>query len=787
MKDENKTRFQLINELQDMRKRLSDFEENEERLDLALYAANSGLWDWRPYENTVFFDDRYYIMAGYEPNEFPASFEEWEKRVHPDDIEPVRNNIETCRTGKGDTYDAEFRFLRKDGGYMWILAKGKVISRDNAGNIIRFIGIHSDVTDRKIAEESLRESEEKFRLYLENSHGGVIIVDADRKIEYANSVLSKILDYPLDEIVGRQFIHFLAEENRALAIDYSNRRQKGEEVPLKYETNIIRKNGEKRNAELSAAVTIDSKGNPKTIAQLLDITERKRAEESLRENLIQLQAIYNSLPVIVWSMDEKGVFTLSEGKELASIGLRPGQVVGKSYFDFHKDNQQVFEKANIALAGESCEYESKVMGNIYHSFLTPVFDENNAVRGVNALAINITEKRRVEEELRHLRNYLSNIINSMPSALVGVDTQGRVTQWNKTVERMTGISADAARGRTLVGMLPQMALEMEKIRKSIRTRQVMREQKRPRPSEDGICYEDVTIYPVVTNGVEGAVIRIDDVTERVRLEEMMIQSEKMLSVGGLAAGMAHEINNPLAGMMQTADVIAGRLGDNLHIPANQRAAEAAGTTLKAIERFMTARGIPRMLATINVSGKRVAAIVDNMLSFARKSEATVSSHALNDLLDKTLELAATDYDSKKQYDFKRIEIEKDYGADLPTVSCEGAKIQQVLLNIFRNGAQAMQEAGAENPRFTVRTCFEKMRNMVCMEIGDNGPGMDEETRRRVFEPFFTTKSAGEGTGLGLSVSYFIITENHRGEMAVESRPGSGTRFVIRLPMKGAQN
>ncbi len=389
-----------------------------------------------------------------------------------------------------------------------------------------------------------------------------------------------------------------------------------------------------------------------------------------------------------------------------------------------------------------------------------------------------------EKELRHLRNYLSNIIDSMPSVLVGVDIDGQVTLWNKTAEQTTGITASEAQGKQLTDVFPQIASDMKKITESIRTRKTKQEQKRPRLLEDGTCYEDVTIYPLISNGVEGAVIRADDVTEQIRLEEIMIQSEKMLSVGGLAAGMAHEINNPLAGMMQTANVMANRLGNNVDIPANLKAAEAAGTSMETIRNFMEARGILRMINTINESGQRVADIVDNMLSFARKSEAQASSHTLTDLLDKTLDLAATDYDLKKHYDFKTIEIRKEYEKNLPTVPCEGAKIQQVLLNILRNGAQAMQEAGTKTPLFIVHTRFEKSRKMVCIEIEDNGPGMEEEIRKRVFEPFYTTKPVGVGTGLGMSVSYFIITENHGGEMTVDSRPGFGAKFIIRLPLEG---
>jgi len=131
-----------------------------------------------------------------------------------------------------------------------------------------------------------------------------------------------------------------------------------------------------------------------------------------------------------------------------------------------------------------------------------------------------------------------------------------------------------------------------------------------------------------------------------------------------------------------------------------------------------------------------------------------------------------------------IEIRKVYENKVPPVPCEKAKIQQVLLNILRNGAQAMQEAGTKKPLFIVNLRLEESRGMVCLELTDNGPGMDENTRKRVFEPFYTTKPVGIGTGLGLSVSYFIISENHGGEMSVESIPGFGAKFIIRLPLEG---
>ena len=397
----------------------------------------------------------------------------------------------------------------------------------------------------------------------------------------------------------------------------------------------------------------------------------------------------------------------------------------------------------------------------------------------------ITERKKGEEELRRLRNYLSNIINSMPSVLVGIDKEGKVTQWNREAERETGIKADEASGRTLKEVFPRLTEEIKNINKAIREKKSIQNSKRPRRTGTEIRYEELTIYPLITNGAEGAVILIDNVTDRVRMEELMIQSEKMLSVGGLAAGMAHEINNPLAGMMQNCAVMMQRLTRNL--PANIRAAEKVGTTMETIKNFMEERDIPEMLEDINSSGRRAAEIVNNMLSFARKADRVVSSYSMAGLLDKTLALASTDYDLKKKYDFKQIKIKREYEDNLPPVPCETGKIQQVFLNIIRNGAEAIQEniqkdRQKEEPCFTLRIRKDNA-SFVKVEIEDNGPGMDEETKKRIFEPFFTTKPSGKGTGLGLSVSYFIITENHNGTISVESKKGEGTKFIIKLPLE----
>lgn len=287
---------------------------------------------------------------------------------------------------------------------------------------------------------------------------------------------------------------------------------------------------------------------------------------------------------------------------------------------------------------------------------------------------------------------------------------------------------------------------------------------------------------IYRNGrLKGARVVVHDITERKKIEGLMIQTEKMMSVGGLAAGMAHEINNPLAGMMQNAQVIHNRLSQNL--PANETAAKEVGTSMAVIKNFMEKRGILKQLEHINQAGGNAAKIVNNMLSFVRKTDSIKTKHHLNTLIEATLDLAQNDYNLKKKYDFKQIEIIREYSPDVPKVLCEPSKIQQVLFNLLKNASESMgSEKSREKTPILILRLYTKQK-AVCIEIEDNGPGMDHPTRKRIFEPFFTTKSVDQGTGLGLSVSYFIIVDDHGGEIEVESIAGKGTTFIIKLPIQ----
>ncbi|TIH19280.1 PAS domain S-box protein [Marinifilum sp. JC120] len=413
----------------------------------------------------------------------------------------------------------------------------------------------------------------------------------------------------------------------------------------------------------------------------------------------------------------------------------------------------------------------------------PVFDQGS-LQGIVVSAIDISERLKSEEEMQKLRSLLSNIINSMPSVLIAVDSSAKVIQWNAQAELESGIKNEEVSGRDLKEVYPRLSSKITEIHTAMQSSTPCSEGRLTYQQNGRTYHEDITIYPLTSNGIEGAVIRLDDVTDKVNLEQIIIQSEKMMSLGGLAAGMAHEINNPLAGISGNIYNMHKRIFGDL--PANHATADQCGVSLEDMRNYLKQRDIPKMLDAIKTSTERASTIVRNMLSFSRKSEQSMGSHNMADLLEETIDIAASDYDLKKQFDFKKIKIIRDYDKNIPKAYCERSEIQQVFFNLLKNGAEAMKDKHytESGPCFSLRTFQEGPE--VVVQIEDNGPGMDVETRSRIFEPFYTTKPVGKGTGLGLSVSYFIIAEQHGGSMTIDSEPGSWTRFTIKLPVNLGQ-
>lgn len=404
-------------------------------------------------------------------------------------------------------------------------------------------------------------------------------------------------------------------------------------------------------------------------------------------------------------------------------------------------------------------------------------------------------------ELCALKNSADNYRTIFDSANDGIfihsPVDGSILDVNPKILKMYGYSKEEALnldvGSISKGVPPYSNVEAKAyIEKAVKGEPQVFEWISKRKNGD-LFWVEVSLKNIILDGEDRIIAIVRDIStrkqaeqEQKRFQEQLAQSQKMESVGRLAAGMAHEINNPLAGVVQNTYVLANRL-NKTSMPANIEAAESLGTTVDIIHEFMERRGILRIVKAITESSLRMSSIVENILNFARKSDASFSSHDPVRLMEDILTLARADYSLKTEYDFKAIVIQKEYQDNLPMIVCQGSKIQQVILNILNNGAYAMfqkkENMAAFEPTFILRLSNDIETRKLKIEIEDNGIGMDAETCRKLFEPFFTTKPEGLGTGLGMFVSYFIITKHHKGKMNVISSPGKGTNFIIHLPFQ----
>jgi len=396
----------------------------------------------------------------------------------------------------------------------------------------------------------------------------------------------------------------------------------------------------------------------------------------------------------------------------------------------------------------------------------------------------IVKRKEAERKLKETKNMLNDIIDFMPSIVIGLNEDQKITLWNSCAQNKTGISQGEALGEKLTDIVPAYNQYSEDIQKALATQEIIIHEKLVNYCEEDRYYNDLVIYPVLDEEKTGVVIRIDDTTERVKMQELMILNDKMLTVGGLAAGMAHEINNPLGIIIQGIQSVIRRISPGES--RNSMIFKEYGIEPDALQRLFEDKKILHYLDGMLEAGIRASKIIQNMLEFSRGSKSARNACDINDIIDKSIDLAINDYDLKKKYDFRNINIVKNYDTQIQKSLCSSTEVEQVFLNLLKNAAQAMAERTgiSVEPEIQIKT-YQRYDKIV-IEICDNGPGIPAHIQKHIFEPFFSTKDTGQGTGLGLYISYFIITNNHQGSISVASKEGEWTCFSVSLPAVAGQ-
>ncbi|RUM35405.1 MAG: hypothetical protein DSY57_07085 [Desulfobulbus sp.] len=430
-----------------------------------------------------------------------------------------------------------------------------------------------------------------------------------------------------------------------------------------------------------------------------------------------------------------------------------------------------------------------IRANIKHLVLTARFDESRKQHHIltaknRQLKDEINRRQRAEEYLTENTERYRKLFEFSSDAIL-ILRDNTIIGCNQKTAELLKVKQERIPGHRLEDFShsrQQDSRPVEEIRQRI-TRAILNPQNFEwsfQAADKTLLHTEVNMSPIKLKSGIIIQVLIRDITERKQTQEILVQTEKMMAVGGLAAGMAHEINNPLGVVLQATQNIVRRLGTDLK--KNYTIARALDVDLEKMQDYLDKRSVYSYLNSIQAAGERAAKIVRTMLEFGRSSQTAEKEFCdIDTILENALTLAASDYDLKKTYDFKKITIRRDYG-NPGKVYCARTEIEQVFFNIIKNAAQAMAANGenGKDQALYVRTGYSG--NNVFISITDNGPGISKTVQKSIFEPFFTTKPVGEGTGLGLSVSYFIITSHHHGSITVDSTPGEGTTFTITLPV-----
>lgn len=522
-----------------------------------------------------------------------------------------------------------------------------------------------------------------------------------------------------------------------------------------------------------------------------ELQERQLAEQALRESEARYRVLLETLPDSVVLADLDGHLITANVQTALLYGyedVETLQASGQELYHFLTPESQARAQAmrrSVLARGSVRNVEYTARRGDGSTFpiewsAARVADAVGRPQAIVSITRDITERKRAEAEVARWQQLLQSITDSMPSALITLDPEGRVMTWNPAASRVVG--SPVCVQQILWECCPRLSPYRVVFEQVIRTGQEVQRHREPWGAGPPFNYYDFSLFPLRAEGLAGVVLRIDDVTRRVQLEEMMLQAAKMASLGGLAAGVAHEINNPLAVMMQSAQVL--HLALDVERESTRARLAALGIDPTALGHYLAARRVAEYLVGIRETGARAAKIVADLLSFSRQRAFQARPQDLNELVTRTLALASTDYDLKKRYDFRDMVIETHLAEQLPQVVCDGQQIQQVILNLVRNAAQAMSEKLAAHrdtvyqPRLRLTTLAQAQWARLLIE--DNGPGLSESAAAHLFEPFFTTKEVGTGTGLGLWLCWSIVVERHQGQIWAESNAEGGATFGIEL-------
>jgi PAS domain S-box-containing protein len=620
-----------------------------------------------------------------------------------------------------------------------------------------FAGLR-DITHRKRVENKLFEATRKFQKIAEMGEDAILVLDDTFNVEFANSMALDLTGYSQKELMGLDFLSLLDKDDRRFLSDLyeDGKDTEGRRVCMQMELNTASQN--KRSCEVCISATSVAGGAKKTYVYVRDLSERLRMETKLREaNEFLFNLIETSTDGII-AADMKGkVIIFNQGAEHL-LGYRADEVIGKIHVaNFYppgvaRSIMRRLRSDDYGGKGRALPYRiigvSKEGEHIPITLSSALIYQGGKEIASVGIFYDLREILKAQEELLESEAKFRELFETVRHGLYFSSREGKFLECNQAMVDMLGyankeevLAIDLARDLYLEA---SDRIEFQRLIEAqgfVKDYEVQFKKKDADPLT-------VLLTAHVRKDRSGKVLGYQglflNITERKRLEQQLFQTEKLAAMGRLTAQIAHELNNPIYGVMNCLDLLKSEVPES----SSKR----------------------RFLEMATSETKRISELLRGMLSFFRPDEDVKTLVDLNSVVDDVIVFVG-----KQLQEFK-IQVVLELEDDLPKVFASGNQMKQVILNLIMNARTAMQRGG------TLTIATTSVDGKVRFSVSDTGTGIPEDIRDKIFEAFFTTKSDVKGVGLGLSVCFGIIRQ-HDGEITVESEVGEGTTFIITLPLE----
>jgi len=738
------------------------------RYEAAVEASGHVLYDWDSETGDVTYAGDLEGVLGYAEAEMVGGLARWTELVHPEDRPDFKRAIERLLDTREHAH-LRYRVRRKDGEYVHVEDDGSFIF-DAAGRPRRMLGFVKDVTEARLAAERTEESERRYRAIVELAPVGIVTVNLKGVVESCNREFARITGYDEEALEGVHFTKLppahardVPKYLRMFAVVLRGR------SPDPFEASWTTPDGETRTGEVRVSLLRREGRTWGVQVAVQDVTSQRQATLKLRESEAKYRDLVEEIHEVIYAIDERGIITYLSPSVEGFGGYKPEDLIGKSYKalglgdDFPTIDQmkRIFEKRSELRPTEYRVTTKDGSTRWVRTEARPI-RVGSRFAGIRGVLVDVSEAKASELALRISEQRYRSLFENAALGIYQTTPDGRILAANPALVRMLGYGSFeelAERDLEEDGYEPATprALFKEEIEKTghlegVESVWITRDGDRLFVRENAVAVRDDDGNVLYYEGT------VEDITHMRGLETQLQQSQRLESIGTLASGVAHEINNPLSGMISYAELISRRVDD-------ERIRDYADAIMS--------------------EGTRVAKIVRDLLSFARQEKESHSPARMFDIVSSALTLIGVMIRNEG------IRIDIDVPEDLPKVKCRSQQIQQVFVNLLANARQALNERYPETDedkriRIVARPFDDDSGHWVRTIVEDRGCGISADQIDRIFDPFFTTKPRDRGTGLGLSVSYGIVRD-HRGRLTVESEVDSFTRFTLDLATDNGWN